>query len=109
MIFKIPYVMRTLLLLLMALVFALPVLADYYDGLRDWEAGRHREALVKWQEAAGEGDARSMMALGRLFVKGLGAPQDYIEAHKWFNLAASHGLQDALAERKKRPDQVNPT
>ena len=61
-----------LLLVMLILVFALPALADYYDGLRDWDAGRHGKALVKWQEAAGEGDARSMMALGRLFVKGLG-------------------------------------
>ena len=108
MIFRIPHVMRTLLLLLMALVFALPVLADYYDGLREWDAGRHREALVKWQEAAGEGDARSMIALGQLFVKGLGAPQDYIEAHKWFNLAVSHGLEEAIAERDALAEKMTP-
>ena len=72
MIFRIPHVMRTLLLLLMALVFALPVLADYYDGLREWDAGRHREALVKWQEAAGEGDARSMIALGTVVRQRVG-------------------------------------
>ncbi len=71
--------------MLVALVLAWQALADYYDGLRDWDAGCHGEALVEWREAAMAGDARSMMALGRLFVKGLGAPQDYIEAHKWFN------------------------
>ena len=75
-----------------ALLLAWPALADYYDGLREWDAGRYQEAWVKWQEAAGEGVARSMMAIGRLYEKGLGAPQDYIEAHKWFNLAASHGM-----------------
>ena len=85
MILRIPHVKRMLLILLVELLLALPVLADYYDGLRDWDAGRHREALVKWQEAAGEADARSMMALGRLFVQGRGTPQDFIEAHKWFN------------------------
>ena len=100
--------MRTLLLLLMPLVFALPALADYYDGLREWDAGRHREALVKWREAAMEGDARSMLALGRLFVQGLGAPQDYIEAHKWFNLAASRGVEEAIAEREAIAEKMTP-
>lgn len=60
--------LKCMLLLMVALALALPVLADYYDGLREWDAGRHGEALVKWQAAAMEGDARSMMALGRLFV-----------------------------------------
>ncbi len=95
---RMPHVRRTLLLLV-ALVFAWPVLADYYDGLRHWEAGSHGEALVEWQETAMEGDACSMMALGRLFVQGPGPQQDYIEAHKWFNLAASRGVEEAFAER----------
>ena len=93
---------------LVALVWALPALADYYDGLREWDAGRHREALVKWQEASAEGDTRSMMALGRLYVKGLGAPQDYVEAHKWFNLAASRGLEEALAKRDALAGKMTP-
>ena len=93
---------------LVALFLALPALADYYDGLREWDAGRYREALNKWQAAASEGDTRSMMALGRLYVKGLGAPQDYIEAHKWFNLAASRGLEEALAERDAIAEKMTP-
>jgi TPR repeat protein len=30
-----------------------------------------------------------MTNLGGMFEKGLGVPQDYVEAHKWFNLAAA--------------------
>ena len=104
---KMTQVMR-MLILLVALVFACPVLADYYDGLREWDAGRYRQALVKWQKAAGEGDARSMMALGKLFVQGLGAPQDFIEAHKWFNLAASRGVEEALVERESIAGKMTP-
>ena len=107
MILRMRQITQTLLLLL-ALVFALPAMADYYDGLREWDAGRHGEALVEWQAAASEGDARSMMALGKLFVQGLGAPQDYIEAHKWFNLAASRGLEEALAERDALAEKMTP-
>ena len=33
----------------------------------------------------------AMLALGRLYAQGLGAPQDYVLAHMWFNLAARPG------------------
>ncbi len=41
-----------------------------------------------------------MLALGRLYVQGLGVPQDYVLAHMWFNLAASRGEMEALKERE---------
>ena len=85
--------------LLAVLVLALPVEADYEAGQRAWDAGRADQALTEWQAAADAGDRRAMLALGRLFAKGLGAPQDYVEAHKWFNLAASRGEEAALEER----------
>ena len=40
-----------------------------------------------------------MLALGRLYLQGIGVLQNYVEAHKWFNLAASRGEMDAVAER----------
>ena len=52
-----------------------------------------------------------MLALGRLYVQGLGVLQDYVEAHKWLNLAASRGEVAALHERdalaaKMTPQQI---
>ena len=73
--------------------------ADYEDGQRAWDAGRHSEALHEWQAAANAGDAKAMLVLGRLYVQGLGAPQDYVRAHRWFNLAASRGEKEAVTER----------
>ena len=73
--------------------------ADYYDGLRAADAGRHGDALREWQTAVNAGDAKAMLALGRLYMQGLGAPQDYVQAHKWFNLAASRGEAEAVTER----------
>ena len=32
--------------------------------------------------------------LGVIYVKGQGVPQDYVEAHKWVNLAASRSTGD---------------
>ena len=73
--------------------------ADYEDGQRAWDAGRHGEALGEWQAAANNGDAKAMLALGRLYVQGLGVPQNYVQAHMWFSLAASRFEAEAVKER----------
>ncbi len=73
--------------------------ADYKAGRAAWDAGRHGEAVAQWQAAAKAHDVRAMLALGRAFAKGLGVPQDFIEAHKWLNLAAGRGSAEGAAER----------
>ena len=83
----------------LTLLVAFSVWADYESGQQAWESGRPAEALVEWQAAADEGDRRAMLALGRLYLRGIGVLQNYVEAHKWFNLAASRGEMDAVAER----------
>ena len=98
-------------MLALAFLCALPAGADYAAGQQAWDAGRPDEALAQWRAAADAGDRRAMLALGRLFAEGLGAPQDYVEAHKWFNLAASRGEMAAVGERdalaaKMTPQQV---
>ncbi|WP_262690485.1 SEL1-like repeat protein [Kordiimonas aestuarii] len=37
--------------------------------------------------------------LGLLYSTGHGVDQDYVQAHKWFNLAAIRGLQRAAVDR----------
>ncbi len=73
--------------------------ADYEAGQRAWDAGRHSEALREWQASANAGDAKAMLALGRLYVQGLGVPQNYVHAHMWFSLAASRFEAEAVKER----------
>lgn len=85
--------------------------ADYDAAQRAWEAGQVEDALAQWRAAAQSGDPRAMLALGRLHVQGLGVLQDYVQAHLWFNLAASRGKAAALQEReaiaaKMTPEQV---
>ena len=82
-----------------AVLLTTPAWADYAAGQEAWEAGRIAEALSEWEAAAAEGDVRAMMTLGRAYQRGVGAPQDYILAHFWFNLAASHDNFRAAAER----------
>ena len=75
--------------------------ADYEAGRAAWEAGRHGEAVRQWEAAAKANDVRALLALGRAFAKGVGVPRDFIEAHKWLNLAAGRGSAEAAAERDK--------
>ena len=94
------HVLRTVLVAqILALVLALPARADFEAGQHAWDERRFAEAVSEWESAADAGDGRAMLALGRAFVKGLGVPQDYVEAHKWLNLAASQGDVRAAAER----------
>ena len=94
--------------LMSALVAALPVRADYEAGQRAWDAGDTEEALAQWRSAADAGDRRAMLALGRLHVQGLGVLQDYVEAHKWLNLAASRGEAAAPEERDAVAAKMTP-
>ena len=81
------------------LLFGASARADYAAGEAAWDDGRHIEAVAEWLAAVEEDDGRAMLALGRAFAKGLGVLQDYVEAHKWLNLAAGRGIPGAAAER----------
>ena len=81
------------------LLCASPAQTDYKAGQRAWDAGRHARAVAQWQTAAKANDGRAMLALGRAYATGLGVPQDYVAAHKWFNLADGRGSARAAAER----------
>ena len=41
------------------------------------------------RERAANGDLIAQFNLGRMYADGRGVPEDYVEAHKWMNLAAS--------------------
>ena len=89
-----------LVMILAASVMAVcPVHADYDKGVQAWESGQYREAVSEWMSSADAGDGRAMLEIGRAHLQGLGVLQDFVEAHKWFNLAASRGAEGALEER----------
>ncbi len=46
-------------------------------------------ALREWRPLAEQGNANAQFRLGFMYEKGLGVPQDYAQAHMWFDLAAS--------------------
>ena len=94
--------------LVVAFFLAQPALADFEAGQRAWDAGDTVEALAQWQVAAEASDPRAMLALGRLYREGLGVLQDYVEAYKWFNLAASRGNAKAASERNDLSASMTP-
>jgi hypothetical protein len=51
---------------------------------------------------AAEGDPDALYDLGLLYATGNdGVMADYVEAHKWFNLAALSGVDEAKLEREE--------
>ena len=94
--------------LVAVLLPVLPARADFDAGQRAWDAGDTDEALIQWRAGAAAGERRAMLALGRLYVQGLGVIQDYVEGHKWLNLAASRGEIAALAERDAVAAKMTP-
>jgi len=95
-------------LLVAALLAAQPARADFEAGQQAWDAGRPEEALTQWRAAADAGDGRAMLALGRRYLQGLGVLQDYVEAHMWFNLAASRSEAAALGDRDAVAEKMTP-
>jgi peptidoglycan hydrolase-like protein with peptidoglycan-binding domain len=79
--------------------------ADYAGAMRNYEQQQYREAIQEFRELARGGDADAHYMLGRMNEAGNGTPQNFVEAHKWYNLAASRGhrhaadARNAVAER----------
>lgn len=55
-------------------------------------------ALDRIQQTAAWGDAEAQFLLGVMYKFGLGVPQDYDEAVKWYQKAAEQGESDAEAQ-----------
>ena len=87
------------MVLALSIAMTMPAQAAYEKGVQAWESGQYREALIEWMSAANADDGRAMLEIGRAYQQGRGVLQDYVEAHKWLNLAAGRGVQGALEER----------
>ncbi len=65
--------------------------------------------IAQAHQAAQQGaaEAHDLYRLGLIYSTGQGAPIDLVEAHKWFNLAATRGSEAAKACRKELADQMS--
>ncbi len=73
--------------------------ADYADAMRAYERQNYRQALQMFDSLAASGDADAQYMLGRMYEAGTGTLQNYVEAHKWYNLAVAGGHRHAAAAR----------
>jgi TPR repeat protein len=57
--------------------------------------------LKRFELDAEKGTSGALYNLGLIFSVGKGVEPDLITAHKWFNLAALRGSEEAKAQRKE--------
>jgi hypothetical protein len=66
------------------------------------------DALAQFEQEARNGRAEALYNLGLAFSTGQGAAVDYVAAHKWFNLAAMKGSDEARKWRAQISSEMDP-
>lgn len=67
------------------------------------------DSLSQYESDARNGRADALYNLGLAYSTGQGVPQDYVAAHKWFNLAAVRGMLEAKNWRNQIAEEMNPS
>lgn len=57
--------------------------------------------IKKLKQLANQGNASAQFNLGAMYANGQGVPQDDVQAHMWFNLAAAQGDEDGKKGRDR--------
>ena len=67
------------------------------------------EAVNLDNATLGQANASSdvLFHLGMMYSTGSSVPTDYVSAHKWFNLAAMRGNEDATRLRREIAEQMS--
>lgn len=65
------------------------------EGERALKSGNYSTALRIFRPLAEQGDARAQFGLGKMYLKGQGVPQDYVQSAVWFNKSADQGFKKA--------------
>ena len=80
------------LLLTLLLLFGTCTVAvadDLNDGIAAYQSNDYGTAFAKFKKAAEAGNADAQGRLALRYALGRGVPQDFVQAHKWFTIAAS--------------------
>jgi serine/threonine-protein kinase len=68
----------------------------YDDGVAKHRAGSGADAISLFQQAAGMGEPRAMLELGKMYSAGDGVGKDAAEAARWYRKAADLGNASAM-------------
>ncbi len=60
-----------------------------YEAAAAADQGDYATVFRNMRALAARGDTRAQTVLGKAYHDGLGVPQNYVQAHKWYNLAAA--------------------
>lgn len=66
------------------------------------------DALAQFELEARNGRTEALYNLGLAYSVGQGVTVDYVAAHKWFNLAAMKGLDEARKWRAQISSEMSP-
>ncbi|HEX6792284.1 MAG TPA: hypothetical protein VF304_00415 [Casimicrobiaceae bacterium] len=67
----------------------------YEDGIAAYDRGDYAKSLASWLPLAEHGHRTAAFNVAVLYEKGLGTPQDYREAARWYEKAAGEGDLEA--------------
>lgn len=84
-----------------ALWFAMPVLADLESATMAYEAKNYADALKEYEQLAKLGELTAQFNLGVMHYRGDGIPKDPVEAFGWISLVADLGLPQAVKIKDK--------
>jgi TPR repeat protein len=77
----------------------------HQTGNSDYGVRQDPAEAIKWyRRAAEQGHLQATNDLAVMYREGRGVPQNYVESHKWLNLAASQIFSDELPEAKEYTD-----
>jgi hypothetical protein len=88
--------LRLLFTALSLLICGGPVLAQYEEGQKAFDAGDFAGAHSAWQKGAEQGDSRAQYSLGYLAQFGLAGGADLNAARSWYEKAGGNNNADAL-------------
>ncbi len=81
---------------------------DFQRGAAAWLIGDYETALSEWRPLAEAGIAEAQSWLGIMYANGQGVPQDYVQAHMWYSLAALRGDVQAKKNRELLAEEMSP-
>ena len=89
-------------------VLAPPAWADFQAGVDAYNGGDYDTALKEFRPLAERGKAVAQWSLGIMYERGRSVPQDYVQAYRWYTLAAAKGLKEAVKGRDLLEKRMNP-
>ncbi len=69
----------------------LPPETTFEVGVEAWGRGDYDTALREFRLLAEQGHAEAQLYLGIMYSQGLGVPKDFVQAYRWYTLAADQG------------------